>query len=170
MKTQLEVLQRDHSSLKTSHTKLETHHKTLTSEKKSLEEELESLSQALFEEANKMVADERKARAAYEEELEVCRAEKEALKGALRVVEAENGELRKSVEEVAVVEERSPSPQQEEGTPSPRPETPSSMHGMKSEPSSPEAFVRGQTHIEEPRAEKARPAPAGPRAYTPVYI
>ncbi|KAG8913508.1 hypothetical protein FRC01_004505 [Tulasnella sp. 417] len=49
-----------------------------------------------FEEANKMVADERKKCAAYEEELEVCRSEKDALKGALQVVEAENGLLRQT--------------------------------------------------------------------------
>lgn len=104
LKTQLSALQADHSMLKSSHASLDASHKTLTKDKQSLEEEIESLSQALFEEANKMVADERKKRAAYEEELEVCRAEKEALKGALKVVEAENGVLRQtsSAEPVSV--------------------------------------------------------------------
>ncbi|KAG8940849.1 hypothetical protein FRC04_005000 [Tulasnella sp. 424] len=96
LKTQLSALQADHSMLKSSHASLDASHKTLTKDKQSLEEEIESLSQALFEEANKMVADERKKRAAYEEELEVCRAEKAALKGALKVVEAENGVLRQT--------------------------------------------------------------------------
>ncbi|KAK6977507.1 Sec2p domain-containing protein [Favolaschia claudopus] len=87
-------------------------------EKVALEAELESLSQALFEEANKMVASERKRRAEAEgevvrlrafeaevvrarrvlveegEELREAREEREALKRALRVVEGENVELR----------------------------------------------------------------------------
>ncbi|KAF7311444.1 Sec2p domain-containing protein [Mycena kentingensis (nom. inval.)] len=87
-------------------------------EKSALEEELESLSQALFEEANKMVASERKARAEAEgqleklkplavqlnrevqearemsEELKEARQEREALKSALRIVEGENESLR----------------------------------------------------------------------------
>ncbi|KAG8901219.1 hypothetical protein FRB99_005474 [Tulasnella sp. 403] len=103
LKAQLDELQKTHTGLRSSHAALETSHKSLTDAKKSLEEELESLSQALFEEANNMVAEERKKRAAYEEELEVCRAEKDALKGALKVVEAENGLLRqgKSAESLA---------------------------------------------------------------------
>ncbi|KAG9044618.1 hypothetical protein FS837_007843 [Tulasnella sp. UAMH 9824] len=96
LKAQLSTVQAEHSALKSSHAALDTSHKTLTQDKQSLEEELESLSQALFEEANKMVADERKKCAAYQEELEVCRSEKDALKGALKVVEAENGLLRQT--------------------------------------------------------------------------
>nr|GAT60988.1 predicted protein [Mycena chlorophos] len=80
-------------------------------EKVALEEELESLSQALFEEANNMVASERKRRAEAEgqleklkplvqdaqeigEELEEVRKEREALKSALRLIEGENESLR----------------------------------------------------------------------------
>lgn len=96
LKAQFSTMQTEHSALKSSHASLDASHKTLTKDKQSLEEELESLSQALFEEANKMVADERKKCAAYEEELEVCRSEKDALKGALKVVEAENGMLRQA--------------------------------------------------------------------------
>ncbi|KAE9383578.1 hypothetical protein BT96DRAFT_982508 [Gymnopus androsaceus JB14] len=73
--------------------------------RKALEEELESLSQALFEEANNMVATERKLRAQSEtnfrqqqqelrEELREAQAQREALKSALRVVEGEMGVLR----------------------------------------------------------------------------
>ncbi|KAG8797037.1 hypothetical protein FRC17_007869, partial [Serendipita sp. 399] len=67
--------------------------KALT-EKQKLEEELENLSQALFEEANRMVATERRQRAQIEEELHTARQEREALKGALRIVEGENTALR----------------------------------------------------------------------------
>lgn len=63
-------------------------------EKQKLEEELESLSQALFEEANRMVATERQQRAQIEEELQNVRQEREALKGALKIVEGENAVLR----------------------------------------------------------------------------
>ncbi|KAG8778992.1 hypothetical protein FRC16_003547 [Serendipita sp. 398] len=63
-------------------------------EKQKLEEELESLSQALFEEANRMVSTERRQRAQVEEELQIVRQEREALKGALRIVEGENATLR----------------------------------------------------------------------------
>ncbi|KZV60732.1 hypothetical protein PENSPDRAFT_671459 [Peniophora sp. CONT] len=58
-------------------------------DKRNLEEELESLSQALFEEANKMVAQERIKRAEAEEELGEARAEKDALRAALRLIEQE---------------------------------------------------------------------------------
>ncbi|KAJ7239190.1 hypothetical protein B0H12DRAFT_1237636 [Mycena haematopus] len=87
-------------------------------DKIALEAEIESLSQALFEEANKMVASERKRRAEAEgeleklrplaeelkktrselredrEELREARQEKEALRSALRLIEGENVELR----------------------------------------------------------------------------
>ncbi|KAJ7137275.1 hypothetical protein C8R46DRAFT_613381 [Mycena filopes] len=96
-------------------------------DKAALEAEIELLSQALFEEANNMVASERKRRAELEtevgalqvkmskrevelgrmreevrggrearEELEEVREERDALRGALRVVEGENVELRSS--------------------------------------------------------------------------
>ncbi|VDB86689.1 unnamed protein product [Peniophora sp. CBMAI 1063] len=58
-------------------------------DKHNLEGELESLSQALFEEANKMVAQERIKRAEAEEELGEARAEKDALRAALRLIEEE---------------------------------------------------------------------------------
>lgn len=63
-------------------------------DKTALEGELESLSQALFEEANKMVAQERMKAAEVQEELGEARKQKEALLSALRVVEGENGTLR----------------------------------------------------------------------------
>ncbi|KAJ3872142.1 hypothetical protein F5051DRAFT_456754 [Lentinula edodes] len=74
-------------------------------EKEELEAELESLSQALFEEANNMVATERKLRAETEsklqrqqqdlkEELREARAQREALRSALQVVESEMDVLR----------------------------------------------------------------------------
>ncbi|KAH9484735.1 hypothetical protein JR316_0001635 [Psilocybe cubensis] len=70
--------------------------KKIAEEKAALEEELESLSQALFEEANKMVATERKMRAETEDELKEVKLEKEALKSALRLIDVENAHLRES--------------------------------------------------------------------------
>lgn len=52
----------------------------------AMEAELESLSQALFEEANKMVAEERKRRAEVEENLKEVREEREALKETVKVL------------------------------------------------------------------------------------
>lgn len=52
----------------------------------AMEAELESLSQALFEEANQMVADERKRRAEVEENLKEVREEREALKETVKVL------------------------------------------------------------------------------------
>ncbi|EJD42362.1 hypothetical protein AURDEDRAFT_152935 [Auricularia subglabra TFB-10046 SS5] len=60
----------------------------------AIEAELESLSAALFEEANKMVADERRSKAEIMEELRTVSQQRDALKAALRVVEQENGVLR----------------------------------------------------------------------------
>ncbi|GJE92845.1 hypothetical protein PsYK624_090030 [Phanerochaete sordida] len=62
-------------------------HKAAQAAKEQLEAELESLSQALFEEANKMVAAERMKLAEAEEELKEARAEKDALRSALKLVE-----------------------------------------------------------------------------------
>ncbi|KAF9227176.1 hypothetical protein BS17DRAFT_800266 [Gyrodon lividus] len=69
-------------------------HKAAAAAKATLEAELESLSQALFEEANKMVANERMKRAETEEELKEVRLEKDALREALQLIEGENGQLR----------------------------------------------------------------------------
>jgi len=68
--------------------------KELEASKAAFQEEMETLSQALFEEANKMVADERKRCSIYEEELAAVKAEREALMSTLKVVEGENGHLR----------------------------------------------------------------------------
>jgi hypothetical protein len=54
--------------------------------KLDMEQELENLSQALFEEANKMVADERKKRAEVEESLKEVREEREALRQTIKVL------------------------------------------------------------------------------------
>ncbi|KAJ7056598.1 hypothetical protein C8F01DRAFT_1233703 [Mycena amicta] len=89
----------------------EQRRRKIRGEKTALEAELESLSQALFEEANNMVASERKARAEAEgrlaklgrevqsvreigEELKEVRQEKEALRSALKIIEGENESLR----------------------------------------------------------------------------
>ncbi|WVQ97139.1 hypothetical protein IAU59_004249 [Kwoniella sp. CBS 9459] len=54
--------------------------------KVEMEAELENLSQALFEEANKMVADERRKRAEMEENLKEVREEREALRQTIKVL------------------------------------------------------------------------------------
>ncbi|THU99235.1 hypothetical protein K435DRAFT_964552 [Dendrothele bispora CBS 962.96] len=71
-----------------------TARKAVLDEKAALEAELESLSQALFEEANKMVSQERIKRFETEEELKEARQQKQALRDALRVVESEVEVLR----------------------------------------------------------------------------
>ncbi|KAI5451266.1 hypothetical protein NCC49_001863 [Naganishia albida] len=60
--------------------------------KAELEAELETLSQALFEEANKMVADERKKRAEKEEEAREAIEEREALRKLVKLMEAEKAQ------------------------------------------------------------------------------
>ncbi|KAI0332274.1 hypothetical protein GY45DRAFT_1246902 [Cubamyces sp. BRFM 1775] len=65
-------------------------HKEASEAKAALEAELESLSQALFEEANKMVATERRKLAETEEALREAREQGEALKNVLRLVERDN--------------------------------------------------------------------------------
>ncbi|KAJ3783246.1 hypothetical protein GGU10DRAFT_361481, partial [Lentinula aff. detonsa] len=110
--TQIEDLQRDLSTLRSqlahdtcARTKKkrvneEENVRKAMREKQELEGELESLSQALFEEADKMVSTERKLRAEsesrlqkeqeeLEEELREARAQREALRSALKVVESE---------------------------------------------------------------------------------
>ncbi|KAF8528543.1 hypothetical protein BU17DRAFT_81004 [Hysterangium stoloniferum] len=68
--------------------------KRMAEAKAQLESELESLSQALFEEANKMVSEANRKLAETQEELRTTMEQREALKGALRIVEGENGALR----------------------------------------------------------------------------
>lgn len=60
--------------------------------KAELEAELETLSQALFEEANKMVADERKKRAEKEDEAREAIEEREALRKLVKLMEAEKAQ------------------------------------------------------------------------------
>ena len=72
-----------------SQNKMEAMAKELTDLKKGkieMEAELETLSQALFEEANKMVADERRKRLESEELLKEVKEEKEVLKETIKVL------------------------------------------------------------------------------------
>ncbi|KIY68316.1 hypothetical protein CYLTODRAFT_443432 [Cylindrobasidium torrendii FP15055 ss-10] len=95
----------------------------------SLEAELESLSQALFEEANKMVATERRKRAEIEDELREIVQEKDALKNALRIVEGENMRFRASSTDSLPL------------TGHARNDSLSSVRGTKSKPTSPAPTV-----------------------------
>lgn len=84
-----------------SQSKMEAMAKELTDLKKGkieMEAELETLSQALFEEANKMVADERRKRLESEEQLKEVREEKEVLKETIKVL----GGKDKAIPEVTV--------------------------------------------------------------------
>ncbi|RDX55243.1 hypothetical protein OH76DRAFT_1397644 [Lentinus brumalis] len=69
-------------------------HQSACEAKTALEAELESLSQALFEEANKMVATERRKRAETEEALREAREQGEALKNVLRLFERDSAAAR----------------------------------------------------------------------------
>lgn len=69
--------------------KIESMSKELADLKKGkldMEAELENLSQALFEEANKMVSDEKKKRAELEESLKEVKEEREALRETIKVL------------------------------------------------------------------------------------
>ncbi|ORX34268.1 hypothetical protein BD324DRAFT_637310 [Kockovaella imperatae] len=80
----------------TAQTRMESMSKELTELKKGkveMEAELENLSQALFEEANKMVADERRKRAEMEDALKELKAEKDALKSTIKVLGGNSGSV-----------------------------------------------------------------------------
>lgn len=79
--------------LRSSYSESQTKIKTMTAEleelkkgKVEMEAELEGLSQALFEEANKMVADERRKVSELEESLREIQEEKDALKETIKVL------------------------------------------------------------------------------------
>ena len=86
--------------------------------KLEVEAELENLSQALFEEANKMVADERKKRAEVEESLKEVKDEREALRQTIKVLGG--GAPEPEVEPEKVVEEREMEDEKEDDSFSPR--------------------------------------------------
>ncbi|WWD18016.1 hypothetical protein CI109_102463 [Kwoniella shandongensis] len=67
--------------------------------KVEMEAELENLSQALFEEANKMVADERRKRAEAEENLKEVKEEREALRQTIKVLGGKVDDLDLKAEE-----------------------------------------------------------------------
>lgn len=77
-----EELRRLRSQLESQSSELEA----LKKGKKEIEAELEGLSQALFEEANKMVADERKRRAELEDTLNEVKGERAALRETVKVL------------------------------------------------------------------------------------
>jgi hypothetical protein len=104
----------EHQGLRSSHAKLLAERDRLQTAHDNLQNEVEALSQSLFEEANKMVADERRAKDAVEKELKRARAQVDELKLALQaadktaedyaqrepVVERENRDLRSRVAEL----------------------------------------------------------------------
>lgn len=119
----------------------------------SLEAELESLSQALFEEANKMVATERRKRAEIEEELREIVQEKDALKNALRIVEGENMRFRASSTDSLPLSGHA------------RNDSLSSIRGTKSKPTSPAPTVlhRSTSPANSSRSSSSRsPSPSLP--------
>ncbi len=94
-------LYRLRQTLKQTQTSLATLSEELTATKKAkttVESELEALSQELFEEANKMVADERRARAGVEAEAAELKEERDALKRTMQLMEGEMVEARRSAE------------------------------------------------------------------------
>ncbi|GAA93953.1 hypothetical protein E5Q_00599 [Mixia osmundae IAM 14324] len=87
------ALQQEHASTKAAHVKLQHAHG-------EMQTEVESLSETLFGEANKMVADERKAAAELQAELDTARRQIEQLSqdaAAATVIRAEYDRLKKRV-------------------------------------------------------------------------
>ncbi|KAL0957034.1 hypothetical protein HGRIS_003134 [Hohenbuehelia grisea] len=138
-------------------------HQKAQADRAALEEELESLSQALFEEANKMVASERRKRADMAEELQEAILEKEALRSALRLIEGQSMEFHSSASSSRESVEASPilpasiSHVSAKSAPTSRSRS-SSQVGVKSRPGSPDAATtplpRQQTL---PTASASRP-------------
>lgn len=82
--------------------KIETMNKELIELKKGkveMEAELENLSQALFEEANKMVSEERRKRGELEEALKEVKEEREALKETIKVLGGQVEEASSTIDE-----------------------------------------------------------------------
>lgn len=109
LKSTLAALQTSHATLLSSNTALSSSSATLLTKNAELEKskddlmgELENLSVELFEEANKMVSDERKARSKAEGEVRDLTGEVERLERALEDLRAENGEeaFRRAEEEL----------------------------------------------------------------------
>ncbi|KAL7281371.1 hypothetical protein ACG7TL_004681 [Trametes sanguinea] len=111
-------------------------HKEASEAKAALEAEIESLSQALFEEANKMVATERRKLAETEEALREAREQGEALKNVLRLVERDSARPSTSSESSQPSEPHVPLRSRHRAT--------SSAVGIKSLPASGAASPRSQ--------------------------
>jgi hypothetical protein len=104
----------EQQGLRDSHAKLQVERDKLQTAYHNLQSEVEALSQSLFEEANRMVADERRAKSAVDKELERTTAEVAELKHALQaaggggasdnyqreVLEQENRDLRSRIAEL----------------------------------------------------------------------
>lgn len=87
---------------RTQRTTLQTRLVALQVSKTALEAELESLSQALFEEANNMVAAERKARLEKEDEAEEAKNERDMLRETVRIVEEDCKALQRTLDSLGV--------------------------------------------------------------------
>ncbi|CEL54368.1 hypothetical protein RSOLAG1IB_07018 [Rhizoctonia solani AG-1 IB] len=97
IKAKEESIQARDKQLEELKSKLEAEKKVsseLEMEKARVQEEIESLTQSLFEEANKMVSDERRKMAEVSALLKETEEERDAVRGAMKVVEGENGRLR----------------------------------------------------------------------------
>ena len=101
----------------TAQNRMEGMTKELTELKKGkvdMEAELENLSQALFEEANKMVSDERRRRAELEETVKEVKAEREALRQTIKVLGGSKDEVGESSPVETKTEVEMPSEEEEE--------------------------------------------------------
>ncbi|KAG9079684.1 hypothetical protein FS749_008311 [Ceratobasidium sp. UAMH 11750] len=111
---------------------LEAERKTsqeLEKEKSRVQDEIETLTQSLFEEANKMVADERRRAAEVELLLRETEEERDAVRGAMRVVEGENGRLRElSASRISQESAKAPPPEPARSVTPPRPGSSHSSH------------------------------------------
>lgn len=170
-----EELKKLRDKLASQNTELEV----LKKGKKDIEAELEGLSQALFEEANKMVADERKRRAELEDTLSEVKGERAALRETVKVLggriqtpplvgtpqevadESPNldkhyAALRKSIHHVV----DGPTPARSEpGTPPDAEELEGESNEFRSAPSSPEVNIPGAFTAVAPASLETEPNP-----------
>ncbi|CED82070.1 GDPGTP exchange factor Sec2p [Phaffia rhodozyma] len=133
--SQMDALRQTLTAERTQLVSLRTELAELKSSKAALEEELENLSQALFEEANKMVADERNSRLAMEDEVRDEKEQKVMLKEALRLVEEDCERLRDLVNRLEEQQALPNTAATRSRTPSPDRSSTSSIYSLHRPPS-----------------------------------
>lgn len=88
LRSQLQSLERAHETLQNEHTQLQTNFNNLNTKYMNLQEEIENLSVSLFEEANTMVAEERRVNSFLNQQLDKAKEEAEALQKEIEELRA----------------------------------------------------------------------------------